>query len=178
MKLHAALIAAGKGADADGVEAAWLKDHPKDSTFRLYLGQSAMERGDFPTAVRHYRVLVEAQPNSAALLNNLAWSAGQANDPKAIEYAEKAYKLAPDQATILDTLGVLLVEKGDTARGVELLQKATKLAPELVAIRLNLAKALIKAGQKDAAKKELEELSKLGDKYKDQASVEQLMKGL
>ena len=79
--------------------------------------------------------------------------------------------------TILDTLGTLLVEKGDTARGIELLQKASKLAPTSPSIRLNLAKALIKAGQKDAAKKELEELAKLGDKFKSQADVEQLMTG-
>ena len=112
------------------------------------------------------------------LLNNLAWTAGQIKDPRAIEYAEKAYKLAPNQPAVLDTLGVLLVEKGDKARGIELLQKASKLAPTSPSIRLNLAKALISTGQKDAAKKELEELAKLGDKFKSQAEVEQLMKGI
>ena len=44
--------------------------------------------------------------------------------------------------------------------------------------RVGLAKALISTGQKDAAKKELEELAKLGDKFKAQADVEQLMKGI
>jgi cytochrome c-type biogenesis protein CcmH/NrfG len=95
-----------------------------------------------------------------------------------VEYAEKANKLAPDQPGILDTLGTLLVEKGDTARGIELLQKATKLAPADPSIRLSLARALISTGQKDAAKKELEELAKLGDTFKSQADVEQLMKGI
>jgi Tfp pilus assembly protein FimV len=63
-------------------------------------------------------------------------------------------------------------------RGIELLQKASKLAPASPSIRLDLAKALIKAGHKDAAKKELEELAKLGDKFKSQADVAQLMQAL
>jgi predicted Zn-dependent protease len=78
----------------------------------------------------------------------------------------------------MDTLAMILVEKGDTARAIQLLRDAIKLAPSTPALRLSLAKALIKADQKDAAKKELEELAKLGDKFKSQADVEQLLKGL
>ncbi len=62
-------------------------------------------------------------------LNNLAWVAGQLKDPKALEYAERADKLAPGNPAILDTYGMLLVEKGDIARGVEMLQKAIAIAP-------------------------------------------------
>ena len=66
------------------------------------------------------RSLVE--PGDALLLNNLAWVAGQVNDPKALEYAERADKLAQDNPGILDTLGVLLVDKGDAKRGIDLLR--------------------------------------------------------
>ncbi|MGI8895482.1 MAG: tetratricopeptide repeat protein, partial [Casimicrobiaceae bacterium] len=121
---------------------------------------------------------LELQPNNAAWLNNLAWAAGQVKDPKALDYAETANKLAPDQPPIMDTLGVLLVEQGATERGVELLRKASTQAPETPAIRLNLAKGLLKAGQKDAAKKELEELAKLGDKFPAQAEVSEMLKAL
>ena len=107
--------------------------------------------------------MLAAHPDNAALLNDLAWWSAQAKDPNALEYAERAYKIAPEQPAVLDTLSVLLVEKGDKARAIELLQKASKLAPASPAIRLNLAKALLAAGQRDAAKKELEELAKLGD---------------
>jgi len=47
---------------------------------------------------------------------------GRAKDPQALEYAEKAYKLAPTSPNVADTLGIPLIEKGDTTRGVELLQ--------------------------------------------------------
>jgi thioredoxin-like negative regulator of GroEL len=70
------------------------------------------------------------------------------------------------------------MEKGDTTRGLELLQKASTMAPQAAAIRLNFAKALIKTGQKDAARKELDELAKLGDKFAGQSEVAQLKQSL
>jgi predicted Zn-dependent protease len=121
---------------------------------------------------------VDLQPNNATALNNLAWVSAQLKDPKAIDYAEKANRLAPNQPSIMDTLAMLLVEKGDTSRAIQLLRDAVKLAPSEPALRLSLAKALIKADQKDAARKELEELAKLGDKFKSQADVERMLKGL
>ena len=108
----------------------------------------------------------------------MAWLAGQLNDPKALEYAEKAYALAPGNAAVIDTYGMRLVNKGDTARGGELVQKAVNLAPKQMGIRLNLARALIKDGKKEAAKKELQTLSELGDKFPRHAEVSELMKGL
>jgi predicted Zn-dependent protease len=112
------------------------------------------------------------------VLNNAAWTAAQLKDPKALEYAEQANKLVPDNPSIMDTLGVILVDKGDTARGLELQKKAVDGAPNAPGIRLNYARGLIKSGQKDAAKKELEALQKLGDKFAGQAEVTKLMQGL
>jgi hypothetical protein len=43
---------------------------------------------------------------------------------------------------------------------------------------LNLAKALIATGKKDAAKKELNELAKLGNKFPGRSEVDQLMRDL
>lgn len=177
-KLYGALLAGGNRAEADKHAETWLKEHPKDGTFRLYLAEVANARGDYAASAKHYQVLLEAQPNNPLVLNNLAWAAHQRKDPKALEYAEKANKLAPNNPAIMDTLGVVLADKGDTARGLELLQKAVAAAPQAPAIRLNLAKVQIKAGQKAAARKELDELAKLGDKFPAQAEVSQLIKGL
>jgi putative PEP-CTERM system TPR-repeat lipoprotein len=177
-KLHAALLAAGNTKEADRFAASWTKDRSKDAAFKVYLAQAAVARNDYAAAAREYRGALDLKPENPMLLNNLAWAAGQAKDPKAIEYAEKANQLAPHEPAILDTLGVLLVESGDTARGIAMLQEASTLAPAAPSVRLNLARALIKGGQNAAAKKELEELAKLGDRFRSQGDVEQLMKGL
>ncbi|WP_170285833.1 XrtA/PEP-CTERM system TPR-repeat protein PrsT [Propionivibrio limicola] len=181
IKLHAALMAggnAGNAAEAEKFADGWTKDHPRDLQFRAYLAESAMARKDFINASKHFQAMVAAQPNNPAVLNNLAWVSLQLKDPKGIEYAERAYKLMPDNPNILDTLGAYLVANGETGRGLDLLKKASGLAPNNAAIRLNLAKALIKSGKKEEARKELDELAKLGDKFAAQAEVGQLLKGL
>lgn len=66
----------------------------------------------------------------------------------------------------------------DYARAMGLFKKALELAPQASLIRLNYAKALIKAGQNSEAKRELDQLAKLGDKFPAQAEVAQLLKGL
>jgi putative PEP-CTERM system TPR-repeat lipoprotein len=174
----AAMRAGGRTADGDKFAAAWIHDHPKDRDFRSYLAESAIVKGDFATAAQQYKLILELKPDDALTLNNLAWSAGQLKDPKAIEYAERADQLVPNNPAILDTLGVLLVDKGDMKRGIESLQRATALAPNAPGIRLNLARALVRDGQKEAAKKELQTLAQLGDKFPAQAEVTKLMQGL
>lgn len=178
IRIDAALRASGNAAEADKLAAAWAKDHPKDVAFRAYVAQGKLNKKDLPGAARDYKAILELQPDNVLALNNLAWIAGELKDPKAIEYAEKAHALAPGNAAVLDTLGVLVVAKGDVKRGVDLLTQAVALAPNAAMIRLNLARALVKDGQKGAAKQELETLAKLGDKFPGQPEVAKLMKEL
>lgn len=178
VKLHGALSAGSGQAEADKFAASWMSSHAKDSGFRMYLAENAGLRGDFASAIKQYQILLDAQPDNAVVLNNLAWASAQNKDPKALEYAERANTLVPNQPEYMDTLGVLLAEKGDAAQGVALLKKALALAPQRAAIRLNLARALIKNGESAAAKIELLELEKLGDKFPGQKEVEKLMNGL
>ncbi len=56
--------------------------------------------------------------------------------------------------------------------------KAIALAPESPPLRLTLARLHIQAGQKPQARELLETLSKLGDKFPDQAEVKNLLSGL
>lgn len=55
---------------------------------------------------------------------------------------------------MLDTLGWMLVEQGNTTRGLPLLQKAVSTVPEAVAIRYHLVLGLVKLGDKAKARKE------------------------
>ncbi len=77
---------------------------------------------------------------------------------------------------MLDTLGVLLVAKGDTAKGIEHIAKAVQLAPDRHEIRLNYAKALLKAGRKDDARKELTQLQGVTQDFPGKSEVADLLK--
>jgi putative PEP-CTERM system TPR-repeat lipoprotein len=163
VKVYATMTSAGKGAAANAAADKWLQDHPKDVVVRAYLGERALQKQDYKAAARYYQAVIAQQPDNAMVLNNLAWVAGELGDSKALSYAEKASTLAPTNPAILDTLGVLLVKKGDVTQGLEKLQKAAQLAPNQADIRLHLAKTLIKAGDKAAARKELEVLAQAGN---------------
>ena len=178
IRLHKSLLAAQNNVEAEKTANDWIKAHPKDLGFRLYLGDLATARKDYTAAIQQYRSVIEQQPDNALALNNLAWAAGQEKSPKAIEYAEKANKLAPNQPAFMDTLAMLMAEKGDTAGAIILLQKAVEIAPQAAAIRLNLARVLISAGKKEEARSELDNLAKLGDKFVDQQEVTRLKKSL
>ena len=176
IKLHGSLIASGNAAEAEKNAKAWLKEHPKDVAFRMYLGDRASGQKNYAHAASYYQTALSLQPNNALILNNLAWVLGQTKSTKALEYAEKANQIAPNQPAFMDTLAMLLADKGDTIKALELLNKAVAAAPEASGIQLNRAKVLISAGKKDEARKELEALAKLGDKFPGQAEVGELLK--
>lgn len=178
IKLHSILNIAGDKAEAENWAATWNKEQPKDIGMRMHLGDLATTRKDYGEAVRLYQIALDIQPNNPLVLNNLAWAAGQLQSPKAIGYAEKANSLAPNQPPFMDTLAMLLADRGENAKAIELLRKALELAPQNAAVQFNLAKVLIKSGQKEAARKELDALAKLGEKFPLQAEVARLQKEL
>ena len=175
LRLHQALVRAGKQADADKFASTWLSAHAGDDTFRLYLADSADARGDYAAALKQYDALLPKHGDNPVLLNNFAFAAGKMKDPRALRYAERANELAPKQPVIMDTLGTLLVESGNVQRGLDLLKSAVQLAPDAPNLRLHLSKALIRAGDKEGARRELESLAKLGNRYPDQAEVTRLI---
>lgn len=181
LRLQASLAASGQGSEAGHFTQNWLKTHPQDLPFRLAMADMALKQKDFAAASQLYRQILAVQPKNALVLNNLAWTAAQLQDPKALEYAEQANAIAPDQPPFMDTWAEILAAKGGEAnltRALSLQQKAVALAPQAANLRLNLAKLLIKAGKKAEARSELETLSKLGDTFPAQAEVSQLLKTL
>lgn len=178
IKLQSALMASGKTADADKFAATWQKDNPKDTAILLYLGDGAIARKDYSAAEKHYTAVTKLQANNAVAYNNLAWVTARLNKEGAVALAEKANALAPNQPAFMDTLAVLLSDKGDYAKALDLQSRVVKLQPQNTLFKLNLAKIHIKGGKKDLARKELDELAKLGDKLAAQAEVTALLKSL
>ncbi|MGH8684016.1 MAG: XrtA/PEP-CTERM system TPR-repeat protein PrsT, partial [Nitrosospira sp.] len=158
VKLHASLSQAGKGAEANSRLLQWMKERPQDAAVRMYLAGTYMAEQRNKAAIEQYQIILKQDPKYVPALNNLAWLYQQEKDPQALEYAEKAYQLRPDSPMILDTLGWILVEQGNTTRGLPLLQKALSLAPAAAEIRYHFILGLVKSGDKARARKELEQL--------------------
>lgn len=158
VKLHTSLSQSGQIKEANSRLLQWLKDHPADVLTRMYLAGTYMADRQNKAAIGQYQTILKDNPTYVPALNNLAWLYQQQGDPVALEYAEKAHQLAAGEPTVLDTLGWILIEQGNTDRGLPLLQKAVSLAPTAPEIRYHLALGLIKTDDKSRARKELEQL--------------------
>ncbi len=177
-KLHAVLLASGKSAEAGSFGSTWLREHPKDAVFMAYQGEQALAKKDYAAAERHYLAALNIQPNNALVLNNLAWVTGRLGKDGAVDLAEKANKLAPNQPALMDTLAMLLADKNEFSRALEWQNKAVGLQPSNAELRLNLAKIYIKSGDRVRAKAELETLVNLGNKSSTHAEVISLLQTL
>jgi putative PEP-CTERM system TPR-repeat lipoprotein len=176
IKMHAAYVQAGKPDEAQTRLAKGLKDSPDDAAVRLYAADVSLKSGKYQNAIEHYEWLQQKQPDNVLVLNNLAWAYQQVRDTRALETAERAYKLKPDSAAVADTLGWMLVEQGNTTRGLELLQKAVAAAPDAHEIRYHLAQAWLKAGDQSKARNELERLLATDAKFPQRTEAMELLK--
>jgi putative PEP-CTERM system TPR-repeat lipoprotein len=178
INLHNALLLAGNHAGAEQKLADWLKRHPKDKLTQAYAANHYARAGRQSEAIAQYQALLATTPNNALLLNNLANLYFQTKDVRALETAEKAYKLNPAHPAIQDTLGWILVQRGDAKRGVEVLSKALTVAPKSPAIRYHYAVALAQTGNKTQAKQELEQVIGAKQTFPEQEEARLFLKGL
>lgn len=176
VKLHSVLLVAGKAAEAERFAITWQREQPKDAIFLLYLGDGAIARQDYTSAERYYTRVTQLQPNNGMAFNNLAWVTARLHKDNAIALAEKANTLVPNQPAFMDTLAMLLSDKGDYAKALEVQSKVVTLQPDNPVFKLSLAKIHIKGGKRDLAKVQLDQLAKLGDKFTGQKEVTELLK--
>jgi putative PEP-CTERM system TPR-repeat lipoprotein len=157
-RYYSTLRAAGRAKEADAFVERWSKDHPKDANFLSLVAQQRQLAKDAAGAVSAYRAALVIEPDNVVALNNLAWMLNEQGKAEARELAERAYRLAPLNPSIVDTLGTVLVAQGDAQRGIAMLRMAVNLSSSDPRLRLNLARALAKTGDKAGAKREAEAL--------------------
>jgi putative PEP-CTERM system TPR-repeat lipoprotein len=176
--MQAVLLASGQGAQAGRFATQWQQDHPKDAAFIFNLGDQALARKDYGGAEQLYLAVLKLQPENAAVLNNLAWVGSKLNRKEAMGYAEKAVALAPGQPAFLDTLATLRADKGDYKQALELQNRALALQPQNPQFKLNLVRIQYRSGQKELARKQLDELTDMGETFPAQDAVLALRKEL
>ena len=158
VKLHAALLRSDQRAEAETVLNNWMEANPDDLVTKTFKAERALAAQNLEEAERFYRDLIAARPNNLLALNNLAWVAGQLQRDDAIELAQRALTLAPDNPAVLDTLGMLQLNRGDTEAALANLVRAVALAPQSPALQLNLAEAYQRVGKLDEARAALDAL--------------------
>lgn len=111
---------------------------------RLAGADKAIRSKDWQTAIHEYEtILKQTDGRNVLVLNNLAFAYSQTGaSAKALEYAERALKLAPDNPSVMDTTGWLLHRAGkDRQRALALLREAARKSPGNATIVKHLAEA-------------------------------------
>ena len=97
-----------------------------DPVLARLVGDFYIMKSDFPAARKAYEALANAEPENVVALNNLAnvlVEQGPENAPQALEYIDRALKIMPNEAPLLDSKGTILImmkKYDDAAKALEL----------------------------------------------------------
>lgn len=120
--------------------------------------------------------LLEIEPNSPTFLNAYAYTLARQNRKLDIarKYAEQALMYAPQQASILDTLGYIAFLQNDYGVAVHALSQAYTLSPSL-SIGVRYAKALYVHGDLNTFAQVCEKLKQLYPNAEEVTQLQQLL---
>jgi len=145
-------------ADADRVEQAFKAyddglDRMPDNDRLLYArALLAADRGRLDMAEKDLRSLIRENPDDPQALNALGYTLAEQTDryQEAFDLISRAYKLAPDDAAVEDSMGWVQYRMGDNHKALEHLRRALDLQfdPEIAA---HLGEVLWVTGSHDEA---------------------------
>lgn len=120
--------------------------YPSPQSLGQALGaaDAAMKASNWGNAILAYeQILALTDGRSPLVLNNMAWAQAQVgNKDKALQFAQRAIEVAPEDPSVMDTLGWLLYQTGSNkGRAIDLLRRAAKKAPQNKTITDHLAQA-------------------------------------
>lgn len=140
-KIYHLLGTSGHKEKAEKFLDTWVEALPNAVRARTTRSAIYIQQGQLKAAQSDLEAGLVSAPNSPVMLNNLAWIYQQLNDSRALGVAERAYKLAPGDANILDTYGWILAESGQNDRAIPILEKALEKQPDNEEIKKHLEAA-------------------------------------
>lgn len=136
----------------------WSARHPQDVAVHHVLAGFYGETGRRAEQLAAYEKALAIDPDDTLALNELAWELKAENPARALQYADRAVKLAPDSVPVFDTQVAVLIEQTEFERALGLLLQAKKRWPDNTMVLYRLAVAQDKVGSTAQAIKTLREL--------------------
>ena len=140
-----------------------LKVSPDQPQIHHFLGVLYEYNGDREKAVEHYEAAIRAEPNLGEAKNNQAYLFAEKGEnlDRALDLAQEAKALMPDDPNTADTLGWVLYRRGVPSAAIGYLKEAVAATragdPNLGLIRHHLALAYEASGDKKQAKEVVEQ---------------------
>lgn len=155
---------------------ALLTSDPSNTQARHLLGMVEDKAGRPDAAREQYRMVLKIDPANIIALNNLAYhlaeDVGQFDE--ALQYAQKAKELAPNDPAIDDTLGWILYHKGLYPMARIHLERAAATG-RWASAKYHLGAVCLKLGDLKRGTEELQAALSLDPKLPEAASVRQLL---
>lgn len=148
---------------------------PKSLAIHLKVANLYIQKNDLKLAEQHYKAMLAIDADNIIALNNLAILYVKSKSPQAVALAKKAYLKAPNEPTIADTYGYILVKQGDAKEGLVILEKAAAVVPKAGDIQFHLADGYAKTGNKKKAIEILEGLAKSEQNFSEKESAKNLL---
>lgn len=147
-----AMKSSGKDGQVNDFIIKHLTQTPKDNKMRILLADRLLEKQP-DKALYHYQEALKYSPGNIHANNNLASIFYKKSEFKKAEaFAIKALDKKPNNAYILDTLGMIKLKLHEPKVALTLLKKAKDLATESIDISLHYIEALIVNDKKVEAK--------------------------
>ncbi len=152
----------------------------KDATnmeARLLMALVAEAEHQPAEAIDHYLRVVAEQPENFVALNNLAYrfAAEHRDLDAALKYAQKAKEVAPENASVDDTLGWVYYLKGVYQTALRHFQEAAAHKPDDALIRYHLAMTHFQLGDVEAGRRALDEALRLNPDVPEAQMAQQLL---
>lgn len=161
MEMARGLIQLGKPEQALREYRSILKDDPKFSPALFSIAAYHDQRGEIKSALKFYRETLDHSPKYTPALNNLAYLLAENYNKtdEAFTLALQAYRNEPQNPAVLDTLGYVLLKKGETREAIATLEKAYRVGAGDPETGLHLADAYRSARDFKRAKSLLKHLA-------------------
>ncbi|GAB3092209.1 PEP-CTERM system TPR-repeat protein PrsT [Aestuariicella hydrocarbonica] len=178
MRVARQLTAVGNTDEARALLQAWVKDNPDDLVSRQMLATVYLSQQQPQAAINEYRAILQQQPNDLIALNNLAWQLRSSQPSEALAYAETAYKLYPDNAEVLDTYAMTLLDHNQPKLAAQHIDRAVQQSPDNLAILYHQAIIEHRNGNQAIAASLLKELLGSPGQFTEREAAQQLLSRL
>lgn len=174
----ALLIGRDEGSDpiAEEMLKKALVDGTAPAIVHFLLGtRAATEGGDPEIAMSHLEQALKLNPNTAVVLNNLAWVISIRQPPdleRALEMVTQAIKLKKHQANFRDTRGQIYIKLGKWSDAIADLEIALGKLPNNLKVRESLALAYEKTGNADMAARHRKKADELKEAAKSDTTTD------
>ena len=174
------VIATSRGDDVHAISILknWLIDHPSDLQVRKTYAEILLRANSNAAALAQYEIILKSQNDDPQVLNDTAWLVMDSDPGRALSLASKAMELQPKSPEIADTMGLVLLKKGDASGAEAILQRAHASEPASGEISYHLALALISLGRKADAKQMLQAALAKDSNFSDVTDAKKLLEKL